>query len=36
VSLSKGNRATVSVHYGFHMRALCVRQPAPINNLPRE
>jgi hypothetical protein len=27
ISLSKGNRATVSVHYGFHMRALCVRQP---------
>ena len=27
VSLSKGNRATVSVHYGSHMRALCVRQP---------
>ena len=36
VSLSKGNRATVSVHYGFHMRALCVRQSDPINNLPRE
>jgi hypothetical protein len=36
VSLSKGNRATVSVHYGFHMRALCVRQPAPLNHLPRE
>ncbi len=36
ISLSKGNRATVSVHYGFHMRALCVRQPDSINNLPRE